>query len=59
MNASELLRRLNDDLPAAEDVELAAFLEDTLLPHAMSPGEPVAFALACTQAVWGLYGPRN
>jgi hypothetical protein len=53
------LPHLVDELPAPERVEPLAFLEDELLPLALAPVEPAAFVLACVQAVWGPYGPRN
>jgi hypothetical protein len=48
-----------EKLPAPEPVEPFAFLEDDLLPRALTPVEPVAYALACAQAMWGASGPRN
>ena len=59
MTAQELLAGLVDELPAPERVVPRAFLEDELLPLGMAPVEPVAFVLACVQAAWGPYGPRN
>ena len=59
MSAQELLAGLVDELPAPERVEPLAFLEDALLPLALAPVEPAAFALACVQAAWGPHGPRN
>ena len=59
MSASELMSRLSDEVPAPSAVEPAAFLEDRLLPRALAPVEPSAFALACAQVLWGRYGPRN
>jgi hypothetical protein len=57
--AQALLAGLVDELPAPAPVEPFAFLGDDLLPPALTPVEPTAFALACTQALWGLRGPRN
>jgi hypothetical protein len=59
VTAQELLAGLVDALPAPERVEPLAFIEDDLLPLAMAPVEPLAFALACVQAAWGPQGPRN
>ena len=59
MSAQQLLARLVDELPPQERVEPFAFLEDELLPPAMAPVEPAAFALACMQAAWGPRGPQN
>jgi hypothetical protein len=59
VTAQELLAGLVDELPAPERVEPSAFIEDELLPLALAPVEPAAFALACVQAAWGPYGPRN
>ena len=59
MSARQLLAALVDELPASAPVEPFAYLEDDLLPSALTPVEPAAFALACAQALWGSYGPRN
>jgi hypothetical protein len=59
MSAQELLTGLVDELPAWAAVEPFAFLEDDLLPRALTPVEPAAFALACAQALCGVHGPRN
>lgn len=59
MSASEILAGLVDVLPPPTAVEPTAFLEDDLLPNALAPVEPAAFALACVQAIWGPRGPRN
>ena len=59
MSARELLAGLVDDLPASAPIEPFAFLADDLLPRALTPVEPAAFALACAQALWGARGPRN
>jgi hypothetical protein len=59
MSAQELLSALVDELPAPVRVEPFAFLDDDLLPRALTPVEPTAFALACAQALWGAHGPRN
>jgi hypothetical protein len=59
MSAQELLTGLVDELPASAPVEPFAFLDDDLLPLALTPVEPAAFALACAQALWGAHGPRN
>ena len=59
MTNAQLLSGLVDELPAPEPVEPFAFLEDALLPPALTPVEPIAFALACVQASWGVRGPRN
>ena len=59
MTAQDLLAGLVDELPAPECVEPLAFLDDALLPLDLAPVEPAAFALACVQAAWGPYGPRN
>jgi hypothetical protein len=59
MSAQELLSALVDDLPAPTPVEPFAFLDDDLLPQALTPVEPTAFALACAQVLWGARGPRN
>jgi hypothetical protein len=59
MSAQELLAALVDELPASAPVEPFAFLDDELLPRALTPVEPAAFALACAQALWGARGPRN
>ena len=59
MSTRQLLSALVDELPACAPVEPFAFLEDDLLPRALVPVEPAAFALACTQALWGVHGPRN
>ena len=59
MSAQELLSALVDELPVPEVVEPLAFLDDDLLPLALALVEPTAFALACAQALWGAYGPRN
>jgi len=58
-NARSLLTALVDELPAPPPVEPFAFLEDPLLPRALTPVEPTAFALACAQVLWGPRGPRN
>jgi hypothetical protein len=47
------------ELPAPAPAEPFAFLDDDLLPRALTPVEPAAFALACVQALWGARGPRN
>lgn len=59
MSAQDLLAALIDDLPAVAPVEPFAFLDDDVLPRALTPVEPAAFALACAQALWGAHGPRN
>ena len=59
MSARRLLPVLIDELPASAPVEPFAFLHDDLLPAALTPVEPVAFALACAQSLWGAHGPRN
>jgi hypothetical protein len=59
MSAQELLSGLVDELPPPQPVEPCAFLDDDRLPRALTPVEPMAFALACTQALWGAHGPRN
>ena len=59
MSALELLARLNDELPAVERVVPFAFLDDDLLPQELALVEPVAFAVACAQSVWGPRGPNN
>jgi hypothetical protein len=59
MSAQELFATLVDELPAPAPVEPFAFLDDDRLPRALAPVEPTAFALACTQALWGVRGPRN
>jgi hypothetical protein len=59
VSVQELLAGLVDELPAPERVEPLAFLQDELLPLALAPVEPAAFALACVQATWGPFGPRN
>jgi hypothetical protein len=59
MSAQELVSALVDELPAPAPVEPFAFLDDDLLPRALTPVEPMAFALACAQALWGARGPRN
>ena len=59
MSGRDLFARLADELPAVEPVIPVAFLEDDLLPRALQLVEPIAFALACTQAAWGRYGARN
>jgi hypothetical protein len=59
MSAGELLSALVDELPAPALVEPFAFLDDDLLPRALTPVEPTAFALACAQALWGRRGPCN
>jgi hypothetical protein len=55
----ELLFALVDELPAPAPIEPFAFLDDDRLPPDLTPVEPTAFALACTQALWGARGPRN
>lgn len=59
MSARELLSALVDELPAPAPVEPFAFLDDDLLPRALTLVEPASFALACSQALWGARGPRN
>ena len=59
MSAPELFARLTDELPDAESVVPAAFLDDELLPKAMAPVEPVAFLVACAFALWGPRGPQS
>jgi hypothetical protein len=59
MSAQELLSALVDELPGPTPVEPFAFLDDELLPSALAPVEPMAFALACAQALWGACGPRT
>jgi hypothetical protein len=59
MSAQELLCALVDELSAPAPVEPFAFLDDAQLPPALTPVEPAAFALACSQALWGARGPRN
>jgi hypothetical protein len=59
MNAQGLLSALVDELPAPTLVEPFAFLDDDLLPPALTPVEPAAFAIACAQGLWGARGPRN
>jgi hypothetical protein len=59
MSVRQLLAALVDTVPAAVPVEPIAFLEDDLLPQALTPVEPASFALACAQALWGAHGPRN
>lgn len=46
-------------VPVPERTEPFAFLEDIRLPPRITLVEPTAFALACVQAAWGPYGPRN
>jgi hypothetical protein len=59
MSARQLLAALVDELPASAPVEPFAFLHDDLVPQALTPVEPTAFALACAQALWGAHAPRN
>jgi hypothetical protein len=59
VSTQQLLARLIDELPAPERVEPFAFLEDELLPLAITLVEPAAFVLACVQAAWGPYGLQN
>jgi hypothetical protein len=59
MSTHELLSALVTEVPAPAPVEPFAFLDDDLLPLALAPVEPTAFALACAQALWGTHGPRN
>jgi hypothetical protein len=59
MSARQLLAALVDELPAPAPVEPFAFLDDDLLPRALTLVEPAAFALACVQASWGPHGPGN
>jgi hypothetical protein len=59
MSAQELVSALVDELPAPAPVQPFAFLDDDLVPLALTPVEPTAFALACVQALWGPRGPRN
>jgi hypothetical protein len=59
MSVRQLLAALVDEVPAPAPVEPCAFLDDDLLPQALTPVEPAAFALACAQALWGAHGPRN
>ena len=59
MSARQLLAALVDELPASAPVEPFVFVDDDLLPVALTPVEPAAFALACSQALWGAHGPRN
>ena len=59
MSARQLMAALVDELPASAPVEPFVFLDDELLPRALTPVEPAAFALACAQALWGAHGPRN
>jgi hypothetical protein len=58
MSAQQLFAGLVYELSAPAPVEPFAFLDDERLP-ALTPVEPAAFALACAQALWGAYGPRN
>jgi hypothetical protein len=53
MSAAELFARLTDEWPAAEPVVSVVVLADDLLPRALAPVEPVAFALAALRAAWG------
>jgi len=59
MSARQLLAALVDELPPSAPVEPFAFLDDDLLPRALTPVEPTAFALECAQALWGPRGPQN
>jgi hypothetical protein len=59
MSAQEVLSALVDELPAPAPVEPFVFLADDQLSQALTPVEPMAFALACAQALWGVHGPRN
>ena len=59
MSARELLSAVVDELPAPLPIEPFAFLEDEMLPRALTLVEPAAFALACVQALWGPHGPHN
>jgi hypothetical protein len=59
MSAQDLLSAVVDELPGPAPVEPFAFLDDDLLPRTLTPVEPIAFALACVQALWGARGPRN
>jgi hypothetical protein len=59
VSVQELLAGLVDELPEPERVEPFAFLEDELLPLAITLVEPAAFVLACVQPAWGPYGPQN
>ena len=59
MSARQLLAALVDELPPSTPVEPFAFLDDDLLPRALTPVEPTAFAFACAQALWGVRGPQN
>jgi hypothetical protein len=59
MSAQELLSALVNGLPAPAPVEPFVFLGDDLMPLALTPVEPAAFALACAQALWGVHGPRS
>src|SRR4051812_571262 len=59
MSARQLLAAPVDELPECAPVEPSAFVDDDRLPGALSLVEPAAFALACSQALWGDHGPRN
>ena len=59
MSARELVAAVVDELPLPAPVEPFAFLDDELLPRALTLVEPAAFTLACVQALWGARGPRN
>ena len=59
MSPAELFGGLVDELPDPIPVEPFAFIDDDLLPRALTPVEPLAFALECLQAAWGPNGPRN
>jgi hypothetical protein len=53
LSVQELLSALVNEVPAPTSVERFAFLVDHLLPRALAPVEPTAFALACAQVLWG------
>jgi hypothetical protein len=59
MSAQELISAVVEELPAPAPVEPFAFLDDDLVPRALTLVEPAGFALECVQALWGPCGPRN
>ena len=53
------LTRTEVGLSQLRYVEPFALLDDDLLPGALTPVEPAAFALSCVQALRGVRGRRN
>jgi len=59
MRLHELMAGLTGELPPSELLRSFEFLQDDLLPRALTPVDPASFALACVRSLWGGRGACN